>query len=98
MEHLMKAFSGTSRKLAAVAASLAISAAVTSAQAGVVGTRALKGAEHKDTAAVRVAGRSASNCVTTSSDRMVGGQRVWTQHGVITVGARVEKVASTECR
>ena len=38
------------------------------------------------------------NCVASFYDRNVGGQRVWTPHGVITVGGRTESVQSTECR
>ena len=101
-EHTMKDLSNTLRNLAAVAILLGVTAAATGAQAGVTGARTsgLKGYErHKPVDGAGSPGVPvAGNCLTNSLDRIVGGQRVWTQHGVITVGGHAEKVPPTECR
>jgi hypothetical protein len=102
----MEDFSRAFCSFAAVTIFLGISVALTDAQAGVTGGRTggQRGNEqHKSSdpaGGIRVTGKdeAAANCSTSLVDRMVGGQRVWTQHGVITVGGRIEKVLSTECR
>jgi hypothetical protein len=97
----MKDFPNTLCNLAATAMLLGTSMAATAASAGVTGARAgsLRDYEqHKPADAAGGRGRVAANCVPVSVDRVVGGQRVWTQHGVITVDSRTERVTSTECR
>jgi hypothetical protein len=100
----MKNFPNTLRNLgnlAAVAVLLGASAYATGASAGVNGTRSgsPRGYEqHKLTDASGGRGLMAANCSAALADRNVGGQRVWTPHGVITVGGHTEKMTSTECR
>ena len=94
----MKDFPNTLCNLAATAMLLGTSMAATAASAGVTGARAgsLRDYEqHKPADAAGGRGRVAANCVPVSVDRVVGGQRVWTQHGVITVGSRTERVTLT---
>jgi hypothetical protein len=99
-EHLMKDFSNPLCNLSAVTLLLGISVGAIGAQAGVTGgrTRALEPHRQFEAAGlpgVRIAGKSQVNC-TTSIERTVGAQRVWTPHGVITVGGHVQKVP--DCR
>jgi hypothetical protein len=103
---MMKDFPSSLCNLAAVTMLLGMFAPVTGAEAGVIGGRTggLRSYEQAravdSTAAIPVTrkGQIAGNCVMTSADRVVGAQRVWTQHGVITVGGHVERIPSTECR
>jgi hypothetical protein len=86
----------TTAAVGALALALALlTLATVGASAGVAGTRttSLKGEPHS---AKKI--HLASNCVATSADRLVGAQRVWTPHGVMSLGGRFEKVQTTECR
>ena len=93
----MKTVSSTLVRLSAVL--LGVAAAATSASAEVSSLRngAPRGYDQRkppDTQGIKA--RLASNCTPVSFDRTVGAQRVWSQHGVISVGGHVEK--TTECR
>jgi hypothetical protein len=97
--------STTLRRLAAVALLLGIAAAATGVHAGAVGGRTRGYDAHRQlnsagspATAAAAKNEIASNCTMTSIDRTAGGQRVWTQHGVVTVGSHIEKVPSMECR
>jgi hypothetical protein len=100
----MRNFPNTLRNLgnlAAAAALLGVSAYASGASAGVNGTRAgnLRGYEqHKSSDAAGGRGLMAANCAAVSVDRNAGGQRVWTPHGMITVGGHAERMTSAECR
>jgi hypothetical protein len=102
--NIMKHFPNTLRSLgnlAAAAILLGVLAYATGASAGVNGARAgsPRGYEqHKPSDAAGGRGLMAVNCAAVSVDRNVGGQRVWTHHGVITVGGHAERTTSTECR
>jgi len=98
---MMKDFPNILCNLAATALLLGTSMATTAASDGVTDARSgsLRGYEqHKPADAAGARGLVAANCLPVSVDRVVGGQRVWTQHGVITVGSHTERVTSTECR
>jgi hypothetical protein len=87
--------------VAAAAVLLTVSAYASGASAGVNGARAgsPRGYEqHKPSDAAGERGLMAANCAAGSVDRNVGGQRVWTPHGMIAVGGRPERTTSTECR
>jgi hypothetical protein len=97
----MKNFPNTLCNLATTAILLGTSVAATAASDGVTGARSgsPRGYEqHKSADAAGGRGQVAANCLPVSVDRLVGGQRVWTQHGVITVGGHTDRVSSTECR
>ena len=97
----MKDIPNTLCNLAATAILLGTSMAASVASDGVTGARAggLRGYDqHKPADAASGRGQVAANCLPVSVDRVVGGQRVWTPHGVITVGSHTERVTSTECR
>jgi len=97
----MKDFPNILCNLAAKAVLLGTSMAATAASDGATGARSggLRGYDqHKPGDVVGARGQVAANCLPVSVDRVVGGQRVWTQHGVITVGSHTERVTSTQCR
>ena len=96
----MRHFPNILSNVVAALALITVSSAATSASAGdTVRTAGLRGYEsHKPSDNTGTKGQLAANCVTVSTDRAVGAQRVWTQHGMISVGGHVESVRTTECR
>jgi len=87
--------------LATLVVVIAASCAASNASAGdaglrTVGPRSYETRKPSDISNSKT--RLAANCALTASDRVVGAQRVWTQHGVISVGGHVERVQTTECR
>jgi hypothetical protein len=101
----MRVVSVPLRSLAAVALLLGIATAASGAHAGAMGGRTRGYDAHRRlnsagslATAMSAKNQLASNCTMTSIDRTAGGQRVWTQHGVITVGSHIEKTPTMECR
>jgi hypothetical protein len=112
-EHLMRHFPGilgnfavalaglTLASIGALAAALGVlTLATVGASAGIGGTRpaSAKSELHRPSDYSAAKGKVASNCFTTSSDRLVGAQRVWTPHGVMSLGGQYQRVQTTECR
>jgi hypothetical protein len=102
----MNDFQRTLRNLAAAAILVGVSAAVADAQTSVVAGSRTRGFDlHRQPDAAGPPGISAvgkglvtGNCLTNPADRVVGAQRVWTQHGVIALGGNIERAPLTECR